>query len=198
MKRSRAVWPMAVLASALAAGGCVSPAKTSGRTDTAQAASDRLALADAAVGQWANTSSLAARLLIDKYGPPDEIHYGRLVWNHNGPWKRTIARDVRPTFVEGDDLGSVEQTVDYALTPGQENALASYTGHAFYDPHTGELSAHSDKEELNFLSMNVLDDVVRGRMDALQARDAYARVVSLEASGKSSPYLTGLRFTAGR
>ena len=33
------------------------------------------------------------RRIIDKYGPPDEVHASFLVWNHAGPWSQTVVFD---------------------------------------------------------------------------------------------------------
>jgi hypothetical protein len=197
MKSGRFTPPALVLGLALATAGCVSSVKTPGGGDAALAAADRRDLAEASVGQWSDVSSLAARKLMEEYGVPDEIRFGRLVWNGRGPWKRIVVRDVRPAYVEGDDLGVVEQTVDYALTPEQENSLGVFAGRLAYNARTAELSSRADREELNFLRLNLADDVVRGREDARRARDNFAALVSLEESGKASPYMTGLRFRPG-
>lgn len=181
-------------AALLAAGGCV-PAVRGGRHgDTARAAADRSDLAEVSVAQWSNDSRLAARGLIEKYGVPDEVHFGRLVWNRRGPWKRIAVRDIRPGYVEGDDLGLIEETVDYALPAGREVDLAALGGAVTFDPRAGELSSRADREALNCLGLNLADDALSGRLSVQDARAAYAKIVDLELSGKSSPYLLSLRF----
>lgn len=188
----------AVFGVLLSAGGCLSRAKTSPQTDTAQSALDRRDLTEAVIGTWSNVSMMAARRLMEEYGIPDEVHYGRLVWNHNGPWKRTVVRDQRPSYVEGDELGIVEQTIDYPMTQAQASALSSFDPKVTVNSRSGEMTSRADREEVNYLRMNLADDVASRRMSAGQARDAYASIVSLEASGKSSPYMLGLRFGHGR
>lgn len=198
MKISRA-WRMAAMAGMLVlSGGCLSRARTAPGGDTARATVDRRDLADKVIATWSNVSALAARRTMEEYGVPDEVHYGRLVWNHSGPWKKTTVRDVRPTYVEGDELGIVQQVVDYPLTEAQAADMSKFDPKVAYNPKNGELTAISDREEINFLRMNLADDVAQKRMNVDQARGAYASVVSLEASGKSSPYLLGLRFPHGR
>jgi hypothetical protein len=128
---------------------------------------------------------------MEEYGVPDEVRYGRLVWHGKGPWKRIVVHDIRPAYVEGDELGLVEQTVDYAMIPARGSS--GFPDGVAYDPRAGELTARSDREELNYLRVNLADDVARGRLTVPQARDSYARIVELDAAGKTSPDMHRLR-----
>jgi hypothetical protein len=188
--------PIVVCAVSLASSGCVSPVR-GGDADPVQAALNRRALAAELVSNWHDTSALAAKRLLQEYGPPDEVHYGRLVWNDNKPWKRTVVRDVTPPYEGGDDLGVIEQTVEFPLSPAQSVSVAAFDARLSYDARQGELSSRSDREELNYLRMNIADDVANGREAPDRARQTYAGIVSLEQSGKSSPYMAGLRFLPG-
>ena len=140
---------------------------------------------------------MAARRTIGEYGVPDEVHSNRLIWNDRGPWRRTIVKDVRPAFVEGDELGIIEQSADDALTPAQQANVAALGPQTSFDARDGELTSVADEEAHNFLRLNLADDVARGRMSPEQARDSYKGIVDFEASGKESPYLLGLRFGTG-
>src|SRR5256885_8514836 len=51
------------------------------------------------IAGWPQLSKSAAHRMIEKYGVPDDVGRKALVWNDNGPWKRTVvhrdgARDV--------------------------------------------------------------------------------------------------------
>jgi hypothetical protein len=193
MTAQRAVMLAALAAATLACGGCVSAIKTSNQADVAGAAADRLDLADATVDQWSNVSSLAAKALIDQYGVPDEVHYDRLVWNHSGPWERTVVRNEQAPYAADAETGVVEQTVPAAMTQKQAVDIAAFDDNVSYDARAGTLTSRSDSEEINFLRVNLARDVAAGRLDAVQARDSYASILSFEASGRVSPYLRGLR-----
>ena len=184
----------AVFGTLLAASGCLSPVKSSPQGDTAQAAVDRLLLAKETITQWSNFSALAARRVIEKYGVPNEVRYNRLVWNRNGPWRRTVVRDVRPAYEVGEEVGVIEQTIDYSLSPTQAVRVAAFDDRVTFNPRVRELSARSDQEERNFLRLNLAHDVASGSLRPAQARDMYARTLSFEEAGKSSPYLSGLMF----
>lgn len=189
-----------VLAALLALTACAPGARTAGNGATALSGESREELAGRVSGAWAETPRLAARLMMSRYGPPDEIGASRLVWHGNGPWKRTIVRDAPRAYAgaAGEELGVIEQTAAYAATPGQAEALAAFSRRLSFDAARMEMTSRADREELNFLRLNLADDVVRGRITAAEAQETYARTVALEASGKTTRYLRGLTFGAGR
>ena len=195
MKHTQAVRAAAALGALAALGGCIAPMKSP--QDTALSASDRRALAAAVVDGWSSTSSLAARRLIEQYGAPDEVRSDHLLWNGRGPWRRTVVLNVLPPLVEDADLGVVAQTVSRTLTPGQAADVSALDGRVTFDAMRGELTARSDREELNVLRLNLADDVAGRRLSVEGARREFARAVSLEASGKSLPEMTGLLFGPG-
>ena len=63
-----------------------------------------------------------------------------------------------------------------------------------YVASRGELSARSDREEVNHLRLNLGNDIAVRRMTPEQARILYARILQFEAAGKSSTYLEVLHF----
>jgi hypothetical protein len=197
MDISRAARIAAVFGVLIPLQGCLSRVKTSAQEDVAGAALDRRELAEATVAHWSNTSSLAARRMMEQYGVPDEVRADQLIWNGNGPWRRTVVSNVRPGFAENElsELGVVEQSVDYAMSPGQAEKVASFDERVSFNPRSGELLSRADKEEHNFLRMNLADDIVHGRLSPDAAKSSYGSIVNFESSGKTSPYLMGLRFS---
>jgi hypothetical protein len=194
MNIPRACLTGAVLGSMLAADGCVSAVKTAPKDDSVQAKVYRSLVAASVVDNWPPISAQAARRLIEQYGVPDAVRGDRLTWRDNGPWKRTVVRDVTPPYVQAEDLGVVEQTVAYSMSSREAADLAAFDRRLDYDPGRGELSARSDREESNYLRLNLANDIVNRRMTPEQARDLYAQILRLEAAGKSSSYLQVLHF----
>lgn len=191
-----------VLAGALAglSAGCVPAVKTAANGAPALSEESRLELAERVSAGWSETSRLAARLLIGRYGAPDEVGSSRLIWHANGPWKRTIVRD-QPRPYSGaatTELGVIEQTVAYDLTPEAAADLAPFSRRLSFDPTRMEMSSRADREEVNFLRLNLADDVLRGRIGASEAGESFDRTLALEAAGKTSRYLQGLTFGLGR
>ncbi|MFI5361821.1 MAG: hypothetical protein ACHQ49_07610 [Elusimicrobiota bacterium] len=178
-----------------AAGGCASLEKNPLPIEAAGAAADRDVAASEAVNHWSDVSAAAARFLMTEYGVPDEVESSRLIWNGNGVWRRTVVRDLPPAAQEGVDLGVIEQTVAYVLTPAQAKRLAAFDDRLEYDAARREVTVRSDREEYNILRLNLADDVALGRKSPDRALDSYFKAVELEESGKSDPDLRRLRLT---
>jgi hypothetical protein len=187
-------WSIAAFLAATAfAGACLSPVKNPAGDSLADSDGRRF-LTQAVVDTWARESALAARRLIDSYGVPDEVRSDHLAWNHHGPWRKTVVRDLTPAYGHPEDLPLVRQTIAYEMTGADADALARFDDRLSFDAAAGELSVTSDREEVNFLRMNLADGIVRRALSPAQAREIYAQTLTLEASGKSSPYLSGLIF----
>lgn len=185
-----------VLAAALAAAACGNiPPVRDPAGDTPEAAEGRAFLAEAVVVNWWPYSALAARRLLERYGVPDEVHPDELVWRGRGPWRRIAARNVTPPYAKPEDLGVVGQAVRLTLTPEQAAAVREFDRRLGYEAKERQLEARSDREEVNVLRMNLAHDLARGLMTPAQARHLFGRILVMENAGKTSPYLSGLRFT---
>jgi hypothetical protein len=200
MKISRAILISAALGSLLAAAACYDRVKTSPHADVAGSVLDRAELAKETVSHWTNFSALTARRVMEEYGPPDEVHADRLVWINNSPWRRTVVSNEQAVglLAPGAEQDIVEQTADYRVAPNHADMAAAkaaaFDPRVVLNPRRGQLSSRATAEEYNFLRLNLADDVIHGRMRPVEARDSYASIVSFEKSGKTSPYLLGLRF----
>ncbi|MFI5348150.1 MAG: hypothetical protein ACHQ2Z_01280 [Elusimicrobiota bacterium] len=196
MKISRVLRTSAAFVLLLAAEACYQRVKTSTHADVAGAALDRRELAEETISHWSNYSALTAKRLIEEYGVPDEVHADRLVWINNSPWRRTVVRNERGIAATGvADQDIVEQSVDYRLDPKRAADVAAFDDRVVFNPRSGQLSARAGKEAYNFLRLNLADDIAHGRMRPEEARNSYARLVTFEQAGKTSPYMLGLRFT---
>jgi hypothetical protein len=178
----------AMVAAALAAllAGCVAPAATP------QA---RLQRTQAIIASWSDSSRLLAARLIQEYGPPDEIGRGWLSWNDKGPWKRTTVwqqSEEYPTDQDGDNL---EQVLAYPIAQEQRLALLAFSDKVRASDDGQELAVHADREELDFLALNLAHEILQGRRDPLDAFHFEQRTLRLSAAGKSSPYMQRLLFT---
>src|SRR5262249_15953758 len=101
MRHRRGFLPAAVLAGALAACGVVAPAERVPGPAGGTPARGPL--------DWSNVS---VRLMVERYGPPDEIRDDRVVWKGKGPWVRVEVHD-EMGFVTKDSDGqaNIEETV---------------------------------------------------------------------------------------
>jgi len=160
-------------------------------------------VAEGVLDRWGAPSASAARAIIDEYGVPDDATLNRLTWNRRGPWKRTIVWNSSgfwggaPIYRAPEDFAVMQQTVAYRLSLAAAADLTAFNGGLVIDPARGELSSRAASEALDYLALNLADEVVRGVKTVPQARATYARVVELTAAGKSSPYTSGLLFSGG-
>lgn len=148
------------------------------------------------VAGWPETPRMVAREMIQKYGPPQETTASMLIWHNNGPWKRTIVyREEVPHSFPKQHTDLLEQFVDYRVPPPLFDQLAEYDGSVIVERTKGEISARCDKEAMNFLALNIANDIVVGRRSVADARRFYAETAKAFMMGnRSSPYVTALQF----
>ena len=141
------------------------------------------------VRNWPERPRLAALAMIEKYGPPQIVDNDALSWVSNGPWDDTVVRR------SADLGGSIQQSIHYPVTLPKLAVVKNIGGRIEYDSSSQQLSSTADVEGLNFLALNLADQVVSGKSSAGQAHDAYRRTRELTAAGKSSPLTSALLFT---
>lgn len=151
-------------------------------------------VAQGVVNRWQEPSAVAGRQLLDEYGTPDDVSPRRLTWNHRGAWKRTEVWNRKPVYLSPIDLAVMKQTVDYQLTSQQAGELLAFSDGLEIDLTRGELSSRSSREDINYLTLNLADEIIRGDKTVAQAQNEFMRQLRLAASGKVSPYMTGLLF----
>lgn len=150
---------------------------------------------DEIIGMWPDVPREVAQTVMEKYGPPQEATASLLIWHKNGPWKRTIlCRDVVQHDFPVPHPDLLEQFVDYQVPPDKFDELAQYDGSVIVERTKGEISARCDKEEMNFLAINLANDIVEGKRSVEEARQFYAETAMAFKEGQSDPYVEGFVF----
>ncbi|HAM36154.1 MAG TPA: hypothetical protein DEB40_02505 [Elusimicrobia bacterium] len=151
--------------------------------------------AEILIKDWPAASQYIARVMIEKYGQPGDFNDHALVWRNNGPWKRTIVYRTAPKSASDGMQDSVlEQTVHYRVPLSKFEELSRFDSRVVANRSRNELASISDSEKMNFLALNLADEIVIGWRNAAEARFLHDQVSKLAQSGKSSPYLEGLQF----
>lgn len=151
------------------------------------------------IADWPPTPKEVAQKMIAKYGPPDESTPGMLIWNNKGPWKQTIlSREEIPHSFPKKHTDLLEQVIDYRVPPEKFDELARYDGSVIVERTKGTMSARCDKEEMNFLALNLAHDVITGGKTVEQARDFYAKTVKATMNGEMPPYTQKLQFPVAK
>jgi hypothetical protein len=152
-------------------------------------------LVEGIVATWPEKPQNVARETIDKYGLPQEATVSVLIWHNNGPWKRTMLyRDEVPHLFPKPHTDLLEQFIDYRVPPEKFSELAAYDGSVIVERTKGEISARCDMEAMNFLALNLANDIVSGRSTVEQARQAYTEIVMAFMMNRPAPYTEGLQF----
>jgi hypothetical protein len=148
---------------------------------------------------WPDESKEAAKLVLEKYGEPQEATESQLVWHRVGPWKRIVASK---TFWKHDfpapHYDSVESVVDFRVPPEHFSALAEFDGSVVAERTAGEVSARCHDEEANNLALNLAHDIVMGEKTVDEARAYYAKEFLDYRRGLPTPYMDELRFEPRR
>jgi hypothetical protein len=145
---------------------------------------------------WPEAARAAGRAMIEKYGKPDRFSEEALVWYNNTPWKKTVVYGKAwPHFVAMRDKDYLEQTIAYQVPNDKIKAIKRFDNRIAVNQAAERLSARSESESLNFLALNLADEIVNGQRSADEARIFYRKVQRLSFAGKSSSYLDGLRFS---
>ena len=153
-----------------------------------RAQASALALAQAA--QWSPAAQRAASLMIEQYGPPQETSVFQLRWYGPRPWKRIV--------IQNEPESPLEQVVAYDVPANKRAALNRFPHGLQVYAAEGALSATSDRESRNLLSLNLANDIVIGRTTPEEANRSFVRTLELHDAGKSTPYMEQLLFTAPR
>ncbi|MBW3560446.1 MAG: hypothetical protein KY449_11910 [Proteobacteria bacterium] len=144
---------------------------------------------------WPAASKNAAEEIIAKYGPPNEAVPSRLIWYDNHPWKRTIVyRDEIPHNFPQPHGDVVEQVIDYEVPLDKLAEVLAFDGSLVIERTAGEVAARCDMEAANVASLNLMHDIVAGRIDADAARREMAEVASAYVLNREAPYAASLQF----
>ncbi|MFT4413339.1 hypothetical protein ACLM5H_05720 [Fredinandcohnia humi] len=148
------------------------------------------------ISHWSGKPLEGAKTMIRKYGYPPEATMSRLIWYNNGPWKRTIVyRETVPHNFPTPHKDFLEQTIDYYVPLHLYDEVAMFDGSVYLDRTRGEASAKCHKEAMNFLSLNLLNDIATGQRDVQNAKLFYAQTAELfTKQNVKSPYTEGLLF----
>jgi hypothetical protein len=148
--------------------------------------------AQAVISSWPEAPKKAAQALILEYGRPDGVARLMLVWHDRGVWKRVAVFRRGPRNASGDIL---ENTVSYIVPRSKVALLAEFDKAIVVDRAARTLSVRSGSETDNTLTLNLADEIIRGKRGVASARIFRTFTMAKEAAGKSSPYTEKLLFT---
>lgn len=145
--------------------------------------------------EWPDVTKEVIKKTMAKYGAPHEATASMLVWHNNSPWKRTIIyKQSTPHDFPMAHVDVMQQFIDFRVKPEKYDEMAQYDGSVVLERTNGEMSARCDKEEANFLAINLAHDVAHGKKTPAAARKFYADAIKQSMAGKMPPYMQKLQF----
>ena len=144
---------------------------------------------------WPKTAKLTAKVMIEKYGKPNGFSAKSLIWLNNGPWKRTVV--YRDGWLDKSSTlhpEVLEQVITYWVPRDRIIVLERFDDRFTVDSPRDELSFRSESERLDFLAMNLANEVVSGSKSVEQAQTYFTEATRLAEAGKISPYTDGFVF----
>jgi hypothetical protein len=146
------------------------------------------------VGGWKNKQSReVALMLLEKYGPPQDASLYSLTWFNNGFWVRTTVKDT--------DIGHnfpmphtdcLWQWTAYSPKIEKIEDCFNFHGSVLIDPTFGEIGGRCHSEESNFLTTNMVYEIMEGKRSWQDARLFMAKVL---ISKEPKSYIEGLVFS---
>jgi hypothetical protein len=164
-------------------------------TATAGSPAKQFSIAADDMSGWSDASKLAVMMMRKKYGEPNEKTDEMMMWKNTGQWKKTVvyAKEFKHEFpMPHTDV--MQQFIDYKVPAEKFSDLARYDGSVVCNRTNGEISARCDKEEANFLAINLANDIITGKKDVNTARDFYAKSVKEMINGGKPEYTQKLVF----
>ncbi len=153
-------------------------------------------MAEHIIVDWPEAQRVAAQTFISTYGQPDEMTESRLIWHNSSPWKEIhLYRDAIQDLFPIPHSGFIVQTINYNVPVDRMDEVATFDASIVIDQATGEISARSNNEAINFLALNLVDEIVKNERSVEEARDFYTAEAERIANGEFSEYTSGLRFT---
>jgi hypothetical protein len=165
---------------------------------TAMSGEERFDRAQEAVKDWHPYASASAMKLMDEYGAPDQIESDRLIWRNTGPWDKITVWDTENFYSAAAGSDDMEQTLGYDVPQDKRADLAAFSDKLAVSDDGRQLSVRGSSEELDFLTLNLANEIVRGVRSPEDARAFYDRIAKLAQAGKSSPYTQRLLFSNSR
>jgi hypothetical protein len=164
-----------------------------------QPSSEALAWSQKHLAGWPEATRRLGAQLMARYGAPTEITSRQVTWINSGQWARTtLYKEGAAHNFASPHRNVLEQAVLYKVPIDKLVPLAQFNRSLVVDLARGELVSSADSEEINYLTVNVADDVVKGHRTAEEARIYFAQLVRAKMIKEPEQELQRLKFTPAK
>jgi hypothetical protein len=160
---------------------------------------EALAWSQKTLAGWPEATRRLGAQLMTKYGTPAEVTARQVTWVNSGPWVRTtLYKEGAQHNFAAPHRNVLEQAVLYKVPIDKLVPLAQFNRSLSVNLARGELVSSADSEELNFLAVNVADDVMSGERQPEEARIYFAQLVRAKMIKEPERDLHSLKFTPAK
>ncbi len=146
--------------------------------------------------KWEKEPRESAERLIEEYGKPDEYTESEFTWfNTSDGWKRTTLKNdpVKHNFPDTHN-DFLTQWIDFKVPVDMFSKLAEFDGSVVVDRTRGEMSATCGGTSMNFVAINLANDIVKRKKTVDEARTEYTKLYQAFNHGDHPPYTKELQF----
>ncbi len=150
---------------------------------------------DAIIENWPPAPKKMAQDMVMQYGLPNEATPTLLIWHDSGQWKRTIVTsDETAHEFPTPHTDFISQTISYDVPVEKLPELAKFDGSLLVNRTAGQVTASCDNEGANYLAVNLMHDIVEGKLTAEEARRELGEQQAAWLMNREAPYTEGIRF----
>jgi hypothetical protein len=145
---------------------------------------------------WSKEHKEAVAKMTEQYGAPDEFTQSMVIWYNRGPWKRIVVykEDVEHDF-PGKHHDFLRQWINYKAPVNKFSDAAAFDGSIILERTRGEISVIGESEPMNYLALNLVNEVFSGRKSVKEAREFFAKAEMDNKLGIKSDYTQKLLFS---
>ena len=152
---------------------------------------------EAIIEHWPSAPKKMAQDMLAQYGYPNEATATLLIWHDSGAWKRTIVTsDETAHDFPTPHTDFISQTINYDVPVEKLAELAEYDGSLIIYRTAGQVTASCDNEAANYLAVNLMHEIIQGRMTAEQARKELGEQQAAWLMNRPAPLTQGIAFAA--
>ena len=142
---------------------------------------------------------MGVQQMVLQYGQPHEATPTKLLWFDRAPWKRIqVTSDQVVHRFPTPHADFLTQYIDYEVPLDKFEELARYDGSCLIDRTMGEAAARCDSEAANFLTINLMHEIITGTRTVDDARAFYSETLSAYCLGEPAPYCEAFQFAVSQ
>jgi len=165
--------------------GFVSPARAGGRY--------RKADVDKVLSGWKHEEAAKqARIMMKKYGMPDEVTRSRVLWHHRGSWKRIQVQDMHLLHnfpVPHHDF--ISHVVAYKVDIDKVRDCFNFDTSIIIEVTGGEIGSRCHFEGANTITTNMIHEIMQGTRSW---KDAQKFIYEAITKNSNPEYMNSLQF----